>query len=83
MNFWQLILPLSRKALTGRSIESLEAGESTCRDETQILNKKGEERSLDVTVGAFLMNGRLAALIAAIDITDRKRQTSRVRYLVE
>jgi PAS domain S-box-containing protein len=81
MNFWQLVHPRSRKELTERSTKGVDAGESTCRAETQILNKKGEERWLDVSVATFQIKGKLAALIAALDITDRERQ--KVSYLVE
>ena len=81
MNFWQLVHPSSRKVLTQRSIQSVDDAEPSYPDETQILNKKGEERWLDVTVGTFQLKGRMAALIAALDITERKRQES--RYLIE
>lgn len=82
MNFWQLILPSSRNALIERSVKCADGDESACHDETQILNKKGEKRWLDVTVGTFQIKGKLAALIAGMDITDRKLQEE-ASYLVE
>jgi len=81
MNFWQLVHPSSRKVLPQRSTQGVDDPEPSYPDETQILNKKGEERWLDVTVGTFQLKGRMAALIAALDITERKRQES--RYLIE
>jgi PAS domain S-box-containing protein len=70
MDFCQLIQ--SKMALSQHLAKCLEGSQSTCCDEAPILTKKGEERWLDVTVRTFQMKGKVAALIAGLDITDRK-----------
>jgi len=84
MNFWSLILPSSRKALTQQAANRTENDEqSASRYETRITAKNGQVRWLDVTVGALRMDGKLAALISAVDITDRKRTELRIPTLVK
>jgi PAS domain S-box-containing protein len=74
MNFWQMILPSSKRALLDRSVEiSVAEFPAVSRYETQILTKGGELRWLDVSVGVFRMEGSLAALITAHDITEQRR----------
>ncbi len=70
MDFCQLIQ--SKLELTQNLAQCLGGGQAVCCDETPIVTKKGEERWLDVTVRTFQMKGRVAALIAGLDITDRK-----------
>jgi PAS domain S-box-containing protein len=72
MNFWSLIPPSARKALTERAANRTDEDQSAGRYETRIITKDGQVRWLDVTVGALQLEGKLAALIAALDITDRK-----------
>jgi PAS domain S-box-containing protein len=75
MNFWQMILPSSKRALLDRSVEiSVAEFPAVSRYETQILTKGGELRWLDVSVGVFRMDGGLAALITAHDITEQRKQ---------
>ncbi|HEX4003833.1 MAG TPA: PAS domain S-box protein [Candidatus Acidoferrales bacterium] len=69
MNFWQLLLPRSRDEVLQRAIRRFNGDDSPCRYEIQILTKKKEVRHLDVTVGLFGLDGSLAALITAFDIT--------------
>jgi PAS domain S-box-containing protein len=75
MNFCQLIR--SKMDLIQNLTKCLDGTESTCCDETAILTKEGEERWLDVTVRTFQMRGKVAALIAGLDITDRKCAATR------
>ena len=70
MNFGQLIP--SKLDLPQHLANCLDGTESACCDETSIRTKNGEERWLDVTVQTFQMSGKVAALIAGLDITDRK-----------
>jgi PAS domain S-box-containing protein len=72
MNFWQLILPGSRKALLERAHQRTDGNQHSTRYTTRILTKKGEVRLLDVTVGMFQVDGGLAALITAFDISGQK-----------
>ena len=69
MSFWQLLLPHSREDILQRAIERFQGEESSCRYEVEILTKKKEVRLLDVTVGLFELEGALAPLITAFDIT--------------
>ena len=79
MNFWSLILPSSRKALTQQAANRTNEDElSPSRYETRIITKNGQVRWLDVTVGALRIDGKLAALISAVDISDRKRAELRI-----
>jgi len=79
MNFWSLILPSSRKALTQQVANRTDSDEpSASRYETRIITKGGQIRWLDVTVGALRMDGKLAALISAVDTTHRKRAELRI-----
>jgi PAS domain S-box-containing protein len=79
MNFWSLILPSSRKELMQQAVNrSGDDDQFASRHETRIVTKSGQVRWLDVTVGALRMEGKLAALICAVDITDRKRSELRI-----
>jgi PAS domain S-box-containing protein len=69
MNFWQLLLPRSRDEVLQRAIKSFNEEEAPCRYKIEILTKNKEVRHLDVTVGLFGLEGSLAALITAFDIT--------------
>jgi PAS domain S-box-containing protein len=71
-NFSQLIPPHLRRDLAEQFIGGLDIEDPTACYETQILNKEGELRWLNVTVGIFQLDGRLAALITAVDVTDRR-----------
>jgi PAS domain S-box-containing protein len=79
MNFWQMILPSSKRELLDRSVE-ISAAEfpAVSRYETQVLTKGGELRWLDVSVGVFRMDGGLAALITAHDVTEQRKQHKKI-----
>jgi PAS domain S-box-containing protein len=72
MNFWELLLPDSRHAVAKRATTRFDDG-SVSRCEIQIRTKQRQSRWLDVTVGMFQLDGGLAALITAFDISERKR----------
>jgi two-component system cell cycle sensor histidine kinase/response regulator CckA len=80
MNFWELVLPASRKAVMGQCMP-LGNYRSPSRYVVQIRTKRREIRWLDVTVGMFQLEGGLAALITAFDITDRRRHEHQIRKL--
>jgi PAS domain S-box-containing protein len=84
MSFYELIRSNSRQKITKRFTESLHGCESTsCCGEAQILTKKCEERWLDVTVVKIPLKGTAAALITALDITDRKHREDGINFLLE
>ncbi len=77
-SFSQLIPPHLRKDLASQFSGGLDAEEPAAGYETQILTKEGELRWLSVTVGMFQLDGRLAALITAADVTDRRSAQDKV-----
>lgn len=70
MDFCQLLE--SKRGLPQPLAKCLSGSTSSCCDEAPIVTKKGEERWLDVSIRTFQMKGKTAALIAGLDITDRK-----------
>ena len=69
-NFWELLLPDSRKALIGCATANRDSDEALpTQCQARIYTKSGEIRLLDVTVGTFQIEGGLAALITAVDVT--------------
>jgi PAS domain S-box-containing protein len=77
-NFWELLMPSSRKALLRHSPRTSDDLESSSRYQTRILTKGGDVRVLDVTVGTFKLDGVLAALISALDVTAQKHGAATV-----
>jgi PAS domain S-box-containing protein len=71
-NFSQLIPAHLRKDLATQFSGGLNTEDPTTCYETQILTRDGDPRRLNVTVGMFQLDGRLAALITAADVTDRR-----------
>jgi PAS domain S-box-containing protein len=72
--FCQLLPEGLRKALAEQfhaELNTLDADESQTAFEARILTKRGEWRSLSVTVGIFQVDGRLAALISAVETSAR------------
>jgi PAS domain S-box-containing protein len=72
MNFWQLVLPGSRKGLLEATGKNAESNRPCCLYKARILTKKGEVRFLTVTVGMFHIDGGLAALITASDMAEQR-----------
>jgi PAS domain S-box-containing protein len=71
-NFWELMLPGSRKALLRQRLNASDHLEVSTRYQARILNKAGQVRMLDVTVRTFALDGGLAALISAADVTPNE-----------
>jgi PAS domain S-box-containing protein len=68
MNFWSLVLPDSRALLAEEAAKRLDSDESPGRYVIKILTKRQEVKWLDVTVGTFQLDGKLAALITGFDL---------------
>jgi PAS domain S-box-containing protein len=81
--FWSLLLPDSRKLLVERTVRQEDAEESGSRCVVEILTKTNHVTQLDVTVGTFQLNGKLAALITASDIAGRKDTDENNGYLLD
>ena len=73
MNFWQLLLPHSRDDVLQRAIARFNGDDSSCSYEIDIQTKTKQLRRLEVSVGVFALEGSLAALITAFDITHLNR----------
>ena len=72
MNFWTLVHPDCKQRLREQTVAKSGDELSDVQYETRILTKQGETKWLTVTVGTFEVDGGLAALITAFDITHRK-----------
>ena len=82
MNFSQLIHPDSRNAVIESQAKRHDGDLSVSRFEIMILTRQKQEvRWLDVAAGTFELNGRLATLTTAFDITERKRAERDTRNL--
>lgn len=65
-----------------RQAELVVRGErKTWRQELALLTKSGEERWMDWTVAPITLDGRLAWLVSAVDVTERRRTESEMRQL--
>lgn len=74
MNFWQLLLPHSRDDVLQRAIARFNGDDSSSSYEIEIHTKTKQLRHLEVSVGVFALEGSLAALITAFDITHLHRE---------
>jgi diguanylate cyclase (GGDEF)-like protein/PAS domain S-box-containing protein len=78
MNFWDLVHPdcpelfLSRAGAPQRG-----AGQY----EVKILTKNGDERWLDISAAMIEIDGMLASLVSAFDLTERKHAEEKVQLL--
>jgi PAS domain S-box-containing protein len=77
-NLWSLILPSSRRSLMQQAANRTDDEQTDNRYEARIMTKAGQVRWLEVTVGSLRMDGKLAALISAVDVTERKRRELRI-----
>jgi PAS domain S-box-containing protein len=77
-SFSQLIPDDLRKGLAERFDGGLDSDEPATSYETRILTREGQLRWLNVTVGMFQLDGRLAALITAVDVTATRTAESKV-----
>jgi PAS domain S-box-containing protein/diguanylate cyclase (GGDEF)-like protein len=74
MRFSQLIHPDARNELIEHEAMRLRGGASMSRYEIMTLTKNAEEVGwLEVTAAAIRVNGQLATLTTALDVTERKR----------
>ncbi len=72
MNFWELVLPATRKTLVGQCTTHFDGYHSACSYNLQIRTKDRRTRWLNVTMGMFECEGGMASLITAVDISDRR-----------
>jgi PAS domain S-box-containing protein len=76
MNFSQLIPEGARKVLAERFSGELDADGSRVSYETRILTREGDRRFVEVTVGMLQVEGKLTALISAVDLTSQREVSS-------
>jgi PAS domain S-box-containing protein/diguanylate cyclase (GGDEF)-like protein len=74
MNFSQLVHPDSIDDVNQHRTKLLERNLPISRYEIKLLPKQSRNvRWLDVAAGTFLLNGQIASLTTALDVTERKR----------
>jgi PAS domain S-box-containing protein len=76
MNFWQLIHRDSKEDVLRKAAEASRRNLSlnSFRHDVRIITKREEVCWLTVNVGMFQLDGGLASLITAFDITDTRRE---------
>jgi len=70
---WNLIHPESRDLAREISLSRLDGVLVPTRYEVKILTKQGEEKWVDLSASTIKLNGQLAGMGTAHDITDRKQ----------
>jgi PAS domain S-box-containing protein len=73
MNFWDMVRPDFKELVKERGLSRQEGKPVPARYEIPIITKSGEERWIDISVGACELNGKPAVISTAFDITERKR----------
>ncbi len=73
MNFWDLVHPEFREEIKKYGIDMLYGKEIPARFEIKFVNKVGEGRWCDVTVAPIRYRGKVAGVVTAMDVTERKR----------
>jgi PAS domain S-box-containing protein len=73
MNFWDIVHPDFQELVRGRGFARLKEEPVPSPYEIKIITKNGEERWVEIAVGACHFKGKPAALGTAYDVTQRKR----------
>ena len=73
MNFWEMIHPDFRQMVRERGFARLRGEKVPARYEVKIVTKNGEERWMDFSTGTIEIEGKLAVIGSAFDITTRKQ----------
>ncbi len=79
MNFWDFAHPDVRDLVRERGLARQRGEPVPARYEFRIVTKAGEARWLDFTDGKFELEGKLAIVGMAFDITERKRAEEELR----
>ena len=79
MNFWETAHADFRDLLRERGLARQRGEPVPLRYEFKIVTKAGKERWIDFTDGKFQLDGKLAVIGMALDITERKRAEEMVR----
>jgi hypothetical protein len=66
----------ARKVLAERFNGELDADGSRVSYETRILTREGDRRHVEVTVGMLQVEGKLTALVSAVDLTSQREVPS-------
>ena len=73
LNFWALIHPDFRQIVRDRGVISAREEKHFARQEIKILTKNGEERWVDFASGTLMLEGKIAVVGSAFDVTARKQ----------
>ncbi len=80
---WDVIHPAFRDIIKMRGTARLRGEAAPSRYEMEFLSKAGDDRWIDVSTGLIVFKGKLAVLVTAFDITERKRAEERLRKINE
>jgi len=83
MNFWEFVHPDFRDLIKQRGSERQEGGNPVSHYEFKIVHKGGDEKWVDFWAQPVNFKGKIAVLIAAIDITQRKNFEAKQKNLEE
>jgi len=78
-NFWDIIHPEFRELVRARGFARQGGAAVPTRYEVKLLTKEGEERWVDVHAGTIDFEGRIAAIVIVLDISDRKQAEEALR----
>ena len=79
MNFWDFVHPDFQEQVRERWQKRQRGEDVPVRIEFEIKRKDGEERWIDGSTTAFLIDGEIASFSVRIDITERKRTEQALR----
>lgn len=84
MNFWDIVHPSARDIIKQEG-RKRQTGENTInRHEFKIITKDGTPKWVDLSGASTTLNGKLAGIISALDVTDRKKaETDREKLISE
>jgi len=83
MRFWDVVHPDFRERVKERGLARQRGENIPPRYEFKIVTKSGEERWLDIAAGTIELEGKLAGIVTAYDITERKRAEKEIASLAK
>jgi diguanylate cyclase (GGDEF)-like protein/PAS domain S-box-containing protein len=83
MTQMDMVHPEHRVAVMNRSLARQRGETVPARYEVRLLTKSGETRWVDMSVGSITFQGQPASIGTAFDITERKRDQERIRFMAQ
>ena len=82
MKFWDIVHPAARDILKQEGVKRQTGEETTNRHEFKIIAKDGTPKWMDLSGASTMLNGKLAGIISALDVTDRKKSEEERENLI-